>query len=216
MTTPQDAPNSTPSGDLRRRWLDALLPLVPDQGWTELAARRAAELAGLSAGEQALAAPGGVQDLMEAFFDQAETTARACIAEAPLAEMRVHERVAFGVRAWLDALAPNRGAVERASGRAFWPTQAGDAAQRCWSVADMVWDAIGDTSEDYNYYSKRALLAAVIPAIVLYWQGEPESAALDGFIARRLKSAMMLGQTGGRFMKPFLDAFTARGSAKEA
>lgn len=181
-----------------------------------MAARQAAGAAGLSAGEQALAAPGGVHDLIEACFDRAERAARAALSAAPLAEMRVHERVAFGVRAWLDALAPHRGAVERASGRAFWPTEAGAAAQRCWSVADMVWDAIGDTSGDYNYYSKRTLLAAVIPPIVLYWQGEPESEALDGFIARRLKSAMTLGRTGGRFAKPFLDLLGGRGPAKEA
>jgi ubiquinone biosynthesis protein COQ9 len=181
-----------------------------------MAARQAADAAGLSAGEQALAAPGRVHDLIEAFFDRAERAARDTIAAAPLTEMRVHERVAFGVRAWLDALAPHRGAVERASGRAFWPTEAGAAAQRCWRVADMVWDAIGDISGDYNYYSKRTLLAAVIPPIVLYWQGAPDSEALDGFIARRLKSAMTFGRTGGRFVKPFLNVLGGRGAAKEA
>lgn len=181
-----------------------------------MATRQAAKTAGLSPGEQALAAPGGVHDLIEAFFDRAEREARATISAAPLTEMRIHERVALGVRAWLGALAPHRGAVERASGRAFWPTEAGAAAQRCWSVADMVWDAIGDTSDDYNYYSKRTLLAAVIPPIVLYWQGGPDSEALDGFIARRLKTTMTLGRTGGRFVKPFLDVLGGRGAAKEA
>ncbi|MCI4646019.1 MAG: COQ9 family protein [Hyphomonadaceae bacterium] len=216
MTTPEDAPDSTPSAELRQAWLKALLPLVPSQGWSEMAARQAAIESGLSAGEQALAAPGGVMELMDAFFDAAETHARTTLAETALDEMRVHERVAFGVRAWLDVLAPHRHAVERASGRAFWPTRTGDAAQRCWSVADMVWDAIGDTSQDYNFYSKRALLAAVIPAIVLYWQGNPEDEALDAFIARRLKSAMMIGRSGGRFLKPFLDAFGSRAAPKEA
>ena len=217
MTTPDDAAGSTPSSVLKERWLETLLPLVPDQGWTEMAARLAAEQAGLCHEEKALAAPGGVHDLLEAFFDRAEDTARAAIAAADLNQLRVHERVALGVRAWLDALTPFRGAVERASGRALFPTETGGAIERCWSVADMVWDAIGDTSEDYNFYSKRALLAAVIPPIVLYWQGNPAETDLDGFIARRLKGAMSLGQTGGRVMKPFLDAFGPKPApAKEA
>lgn len=202
--------SKTPSDTLRSRWLDALLPRVDEDGWTELAARRAADAAGLTHGERALAAPGGVGDLLDAFFDAAENSARDVIAEAPLDEMRIHERVAFGVRAWLDALAPHREAVKRASGRAFWPTEAGDAAQRCWSVADMVWDAIGDTSDDYNRYTKRGLLTSTIPPIVLYWQGNPESDDLDAFIARRLKTAMTLGRTGGQVLKPFLDLVARR------
>lgn len=195
----------TPSDTLRSRWLDALLPRVGVDGWTEYAMRRAAETAGLSAGEQALAAPGGINDLREAFFDRAEAEARSEIEAHDLDEKKVHERVALGVRIWLDSLGPHREAVKRASAHAFSPFQAGDAAQRCWSVADMVWSAIGDTSDGHNFYTKRGLLASVIPAIVLYWQTEPSSDDLDGFIARRLKGAMQLGRTGGQIAGPVLD-----------
>lgn len=213
MTTTQKTPETTPSAEIRSRWLKTLLPIVPEEGWTETAARRAAELAGISAGERALAAPGGVDDLIAAFFDTAEKAAREGIEATDLDDMRVHERVAFGLRRWLDELEPNRAAVERASARGFWPTHAGDAVQRCWSVADMVWDAVGDTSEDYNRYTKRGLLSATIPPVILYWQNEPTSEDLDAFIARRLKGAMRLGQTGGRLVKPFLDLMSgSRGS----
>ncbi|MEO0818472.1 MAG: COQ9 family protein [Pseudomonadota bacterium] len=213
MTTTENASETTPSAEIRARWLEVLLPRIGEEGWTELAMRRAADTAGMSPGEQALAAPGGVDDLIEAFFDSAEAQARNAIEAGPLDEMRIHERVAFGVRIWLDTLVPHRDAVERASARGFWPTHAGDAVQRCWSVADMVWDAIGDTSEDYNRYTKRGLLAATIPPIILYWQREPGSEEMDSFIARRLKTAMQLGQTGGRIVKPFLDLVSGSRSA---
>ncbi|MBR9836245.1 MAG: COQ9 family protein, partial [Alphaproteobacteria bacterium] len=44
----------TPSESLRDHWLEALLPLVPEAGWSHTALARAAENAGLDAGEQAL------------------------------------------------------------------------------------------------------------------------------------------------------------------
>ena len=56
-------------------------------------------------------------------------------------------------------------AVRRAAARGFLPWGAGPALQRSWKVADMVWTAAGDTSEDYNRYSKRGLLAGVIPLV---------------------------------------------------
>jgi len=195
-----------PSSALCARWLDALLPHIPFDGWTELAAKSAAETAGLSAGEQALAAPNGVADLVEAFFDAAEDKVRVRLADADLEAMGVREKVAFGVRAWLEALAPNREAARKASARGFLPWVAGDAAQRTWSVADTIWTGIGDASEDYNKYSKRGLLAATLPLIFLRWLDEENEDALDAYIADRLTGAMKFGQSAGKLAGPILDA----------
>lgn len=198
MTTP-------PSAILRRRWLDALLPEVAFEGWSEAAAETAALRAGLSAGEQALAAPRGVIDLLEAFFDDAEASARQMLEASDLSGLRVPEKVKRGVLAWLSALEPHREAVRRAASRGFLPWGAGPALQRSWKVADMVWTAAGDTASDYNRYSKRGLLAATLPTIVLHWADNPSSEDLESFIDRRLSQASGLGRTAGRFAKPFLD-----------
>ncbi len=197
-----------PSEELRDRWLDAFLPSVAETGWTRAGARKAAEAAGLDAGEQALAAPGGVSDLLEHFFDRAERDAANRIAQADLTRHKVHEKVAYGLRTWLGVLEPHRDAVKRASARGFTPWGAPGATRRTWSVADAIWTAIGDTSTDYNYYSKRGLLASVVPPVVLYWQTLPSDEDLDRFIARRLQHAMQFGRTGGRILRPILDRFS--------
>ena len=198
MTTP-------PSVLLRRRWLDALLPEVVFDGWSEVAATAAAEKAGLSPGEQALAAPRGVIDLLEGFFDEAEERAGQALKEQDLTGMRVPDKVKQGVLAWLAELEPHREAVRRAAARGFLPWGAGPALQRSWKVADMVWTAAGDRSEDYNRYSKRGLLASVLPAIVLHWADNPSSEDLESFIDRRLSHASGVGRMAGRFVKPLLD-----------
>lgn len=199
-----------PSETLRRRWLEALLPEVAFDGWTEEAARAAAMRAGLTEGEQALAAPQGVVNLVDAFFDAAEAEARAALAGEDLSGLRVPDKVKRGVLAWLAALAPNREAVRRAASRGFLPWGAGPALQRTWKVADMVWTAAGDTSQDYNRFSKRGLLAAVIPAIVLYWADNPSADNLDAFITRRLANVSGIGQRAGRIVKPVLERFGKR------
>jgi ubiquinone biosynthesis protein COQ9 len=199
-----------PSDLLRRRWLTELLPEVAFEGWTEAAVSAAAVRAGLTQGEQALAAPQGVLNLIDAFFDAAEAAARAELASADLTGLRVPDKVKRSVIAWLDALAPNREAARRAASRGFLPWGAGPALQRTWKVADMIWTAAGDQSDDYNWYSKRALLAGVLPAIVLYWADNPAPEDLDGFISRRLANASGIGQRAGRIVKPVLDRFGKR------
>jgi ubiquinone biosynthesis protein COQ9 len=196
---------TTPSTKLRDRWLDALLPMVAESGWTMVNAKQAARDADITPGEQALAAPNGVTDLIDHFFDRAIDQMLATLATRDLTALRTHERVAAGVRAWLDALADHKDAVRKAAGRGLVPWGAGAAAKRVWSIADAVWEAAGDTATDYNRQTKRALLSAVLPPIILYWLEHDDPDDLDRYIADRLQTAMKLGQTGSKILKPVLD-----------
>jgi len=170
-----------------------------------VAAKQAAQEAGLSAGDQALAAPNGVIDLIDHFFDRAADQMLDALASKDLATLRTHERVAAGLRTWLDTLEPHKEAVRKASGRGLTPWGAGAAAKRIWAVADVIWEAAGDTATDYNRQTKRALLSAVLPPIVLYWLDHDDPEALDQFIASKLQTAMKIGQRSGTVIKPILD-----------
>ncbi|MFN3213231.1 MAG: COQ9 family protein [Henriciella sp.] len=196
---------STPSQILLDRWLDALLPRVPDTGWTMVSAKQVAREIDLSAGEQALAAPNGITDLIDRFIDRAVDEALVGLSTETMVNLRTHERVAAGLKAWLNALDPHREAVRKAAGHGLLPWGAGAAVKRIWSIADAIWEAAGDTATDYNRQTKRALLSAVIPRIVLYWLEQPDSDRVDRFIMQRLQEAMKLGQTGGKVLKPVLD-----------
>ena len=197
------------SEQIKDRWLETLLPRVSQAGWTQLAAGQAARDAGLSPGEQALAAPNGVADLIDHLFVGATGTMRATLHAQDLTGMRTHHRVGAGVWAWLQALEPHKPAVRKAAGRGLLPWGASAATKQVWAIADAVWDAAGDTATDYNRQTKRLLLGAVIPAIVLYWLDHDEPRAVQDFIAKRLQNAMKLGQTGSKILAPVLD-FTAR------
>ncbi len=196
---------TTPSTKLRERWLEALLPRVSESGWTMVNAKQAARDANLTPGEQALAAPNGVTDLIDHFFDRAIDQMLEALATRDLTALRTHERVAAGVRAWLDALSDHKQAVRKAAGKGLVPWGASAAAKRVWSIADAIWEAAGDTATDYNRQTKRALLSAVLPPIVLYWLDHDDSDALNRYIADRLQTAMKLGQTGAKVLKPVFD-----------
>ena len=206
---------STPSQILLDRWLEALLPRIGETGWTMVAAKQAAREIELPAGEHALAAPSGSSDLIDRFIDRAVDEALVNLSSETLANLRTHERVAAGIRAWLDALSPHKEAVRKAAGKGLLPWGASAAVKRVWSIADAIWEAAGDTATDYNRQTKRALLSAVLPRIVLYWLDHEDDDALDRFIARRLQMAMKIGQTGSRVVKPVLDLAEKLRSARE-
>ena len=194
-----------PSKRLRDRWLDAALPLVNELGWTAAMMDESARIAELSVDQQALAAGNGVSDLVAHFFERAADDMRDKLRTVGLDTLRTHEKVAEGLYVWFEMLAPHRDAVEKAVGRGLMPWGAAGAVKTSWMIADAIWLEAGDTATDYNRQTKRLLLSAVIPPLILYWLNEPEDTAFRAEIARYLSRAMQAGQAGGKILGPALD-----------
>lgn len=185
MTT--SSSQSAPSDQYRERLLDAMLELAPAEGWTRSALDKAAERAGLSSGQVGLACPNGVIDLLDALSTRAAGSAAARLQGADISGLKVREKVRAGVRAWLDALVPHRAAVKRAAGT---PANLLTGPKGLWSAADAIWTALGDTSTDSNWYTKRLILSGVLGSTLLCWVGTDDEAEVDAFLDRRIGDVM--------------------------
>ena len=99
----------------------------------------------------------------------------------------MRERATLGVRLRLERWTSQREAVRRALAFSAHPLFAGRALRGWYRTIDAIWRAAGDRSVDFNFYTKRGLLAAVYGATVLYWlddRSEGNKATLD-FLDRR-------------------------------
>lgn len=175
------------------RLVDAALPHVAFDGWSEATLRAAARDAGLSPEEVRRLLPRGAVDLAAAFHRRGDREMVARLAAADLSSLRFRDRVATAVRYRLEA-AGDREAVRRAAALFALPHNAPLGAQLIWGTADAIWTALGDTSQDINWYSKRATLSAVYSATVLYWLGDdsPGSTATWDFLDRRIEDVMRI------------------------
>ena len=63
-----------------------------------------------------------------------------------------------------------------------------------------MWYAAGDTSTDFNFYTKRATLAGVYSSTLLYWLNDrsPGSEATWGFLDRRIDDVMRIEKLKSR------------------
>jgi ubiquinone biosynthesis protein COQ9 len=83
------------------------------------------------------------------------------------------------------------------------PVHAPLAARLLYRTVDAVWFALGDRSTDYNFYTKRMLLAGVYSATLLYWINDKsaESAETWAFLDRRIGEVMLIPKAMGRLGK---------------
>lgn len=193
--------------EMRAALLAAAVPHVAFDGWTETALLAGGRELGLSPAEVLNAFPGGPRELLEAFSDWADAAMLRRLSELPLEEMRVRDRVAAGVRARLETLEPHREAVRRGLSFLALPQNGALGTRLLWRSVDVLWYAAGDRATDYNYYSKRLLLAGVFSATLLYWLDDRSEGRADSwaFLERRLDEVMKLGGRLGKTMSALLD-----------
>jgi ubiquinone biosynthesis protein COQ9 len=190
-------------GAIKQRLLDAALPKVAFDGWSARTLTRAANDAGVSGDDLLLACPRGAIDLVEFWVARADREMLAGIAPEELAAMKVRERVATLVRRRLEPLLAHKEAVRGAMGLLALPANAGLALKQLYRTVDAIWYAAGDTATDWNFYSKRALLAGVYSAALLYWLNDRSEGAADTwrFLDRRLDDVMKLQGVTARVRK---------------
>jgi ubiquinone biosynthesis protein COQ9 len=187
-----------PDNALRRRLMESVLAQVPFDGWTDASYAAALQQTGIARAEADKQFPHGLSDVVEFFGASADAEMQKRIeAERDFARLRVRDKVAFGVRARLEPLTPHREALRRLMVWYALPHHMVRGIKRFYKTVDLIWLAAGDTSTDYNFYTKRILLASVLKATTLFWLNDesPHNQASWDFLDRRISDVMKLGKS---------------------
>jgi len=184
----------------RDRLVEAALPHVPFDGWSQRALDAAAADLGYGQLDVLRALPDGPLQAIEHYVVMADRAMLEALERHDLASLRTRERVALAIRVRLEGRAREREAIRRALGHLALPANAPLALKSLYGTVDAIWWAVGDTSTDFNFYTKRALLAAVYSATLLYWLDDrsPDCEASWAFLERRLADVMRIPQLAGR------------------
>lgn len=182
----------------------AALPHVAFDGWGRRTMQQAARDAGHDASMAERAFPGGPAALVEHFNAYADRKMVEALARHDLTAMRLREKIALAVRLRLEPWDHDREAVRRGIGLLALPGNGACAARITYRTVDAVWHAVGDTATDFSFYTKRALLAAVYSATVLYWLDDRSETAEDtwSFLDRRLSDVLQIPRLMSRLTKP--------------
>jgi ubiquinone biosynthesis protein COQ9 len=168
--------------------IEAILPYAAVHGFTRKAMRLGLRDIGAAPDDLFLLFPAGAADLVEGFLDLADRRMEAEATNLDLSAQRLTQRIRSLIALRLAQAEPNRDAVQRA---AAWMALPGHLTTtlRCTArTVDAIWHAAGDTSADFSWYTKRAILGAIYSATLLFWLRDvsENSTATLAFLDRRL------------------------------
>ena len=182
----------SPLQQLRERLALAVGENAVFDGWSQAAVEAAAAGEGIDKAQARLAMPKDQAGLIDAYVQGVDRALAAHFTPERLEGMKIREKIRSLVWRRLEIMEPAREAVRRALSILAMPQNVPTGARMGWRTADVMWRIAGDTSTDFNHYTKRLTLGAVYSSTLLVWlddrsEGWTETAA---FLDRRIDDVM--------------------------
>ena len=154
----------------------------------------------MPAGEADRLFPGGAIQVLTFVSERADQRTVADMEREGVAGLKMRDRIKNAVRIRLERHVGNKEAARRALALLSLPFNAPLAMRLLYRTIDAMWYAAGDTSTDFNFYTKRATLAGVYSSTLLYWLNDrsPGSEATWGFLDRRIDDVMKIEKFKGQ------------------
>ncbi|MEM7741517.1 MAG: COQ9 family protein, partial [Pseudomonadota bacterium] len=123
----------------------------------------------------------------------------------------VTKKITRLIKQRIEGLDWNREAARRAAATLALPYNAARGAQLVWATADTMWRTIGDTSTDFNWYTKRASLSAIYTATLSRWFADTGAVAEEpykdtwAFLDARIENLMQFEKAKAQLQKNMPD-----------
>lgn len=206
----------SPLERLRRQIALAVGENAVFDGWTPKAVDSAAGQLGIDAVQARLAMPKTQAGMIDCYIQEVDRALEASFTPKELAAMKIREKIRALVWKRLEIMGPAREAVRSALATLAMPQNIPLALRISWRSADLMWRLAGDTSTDFNHYTKRMTLGAVYGSTLLVWLDDQSDGWLDtaAFLDRRIDNVMRFekfkAQWRGSSERPSLCRFLGR------
>jgi ubiquinone biosynthesis protein COQ9 len=182
----------SPLEQLRRRLALAVGENAVFDGWTRQAIDSAAAQLGVDPVQASLAMPKSQPRMIDVYIQEVDRALQAYFTPQRLEKLKIREKIRALVWRRLEVMGPAREAVRRALAILAMPQNLPLALRISWRTADLMWRIAGDTSTDFNHYTKRVTLGAVYGSTLLVWLDDrsEEWAETAAFLDRRIDEVM--------------------------
>lgn len=189
---------------LKNRIVEKILDHVVFDGWTEKSIKAAFDECEINYDHFKNLFPMGMDDVMLHYGKWIDDQMLAKLENLDKSTLKIRERIFTAVKTRLEILEPHKEAVRRGAAYLANPLRASLSMRMLYKTVDDIWHWAGDNSTDFNFYTKRGLLAGVYTSTLLYWMNDETENHADSweFLKRRIENVMSVGKTIGT-MKQF-------------
>ena len=187
--------------ELKDQLLMASLPHIVFDGWGKGSLHAGSISLGKEIGYPYSLFSDPVKEMVAHFSNWADREMLKKLEAIDLKSLKIRQRIATSVRYRLESLADHEEAVARSL---FYLSP-----RTLYETVDLIWRTAGDTSVDFNFYTKRMLLSAVLTSTTACWladKSEGHNVTWD-FLDRRIEDVMQIPKLNAFFQSKIEKCF---------
>ena len=179
--------------ELKDQLLMASLPHIVFDGWSKSSLNAGSISIGKEIGYPYSLFSDPVKEMVAHFSNWADREMLKKLDAIDLQSLKIRQRIATSVRYRLESLADHEEAVARSL---FYLSP-----RSLYETVDLIWRTAGDTSVDFNFYTKRMLLSAVLTSTTACWLADKSEGHNDtwDFLDRRIEDVMQIPKLNAFF-----------------
>ena len=179
--------------ELKDQLLMASLPHIVFDGWGKGSLNAGSISLGKEIGYPYSLFSDPVKEMVAHFSNWADREMLKKLDAIDLQSLKIRQRIATSVKCRLESLADHEEAVARSL---FYLSP-----RSLYETVDLIWRTAGDTSVDFNFYTKRMLLSAVLTSTTTCWLADKSEGHNDtwDFLDRRIEDVMQIPKLNAFF-----------------
>ncbi len=201
------------SSQTKEKILSEFLQLCAFEGWNDETLLKTLEKCGIATNLLPLIFENGALSLAEFYVEFQNQNSAEIFAKNYGAATKIRDKIRFALYARFEVEKENKIALQRLvnfylnpnnfTSFEVGPRPALQSLQSSFKVADFIWKNIGDSSSDFNFYTKRLTLAKIIlRALKVFLEDESKDLQkTKNFIDAQIASVMQFEQRKAQFKK---------------
>ena len=182
----------------RKTILNRALIDIENSGFNEKMLLNAAKNCKISEGKLGRLFPEGIFELKQYYFSEIDEQMLQKIKTQNYENIRVRDKIFNGVLIRLDLFKKNKTSIKY-----IFVSESSNpikSLKHLWRTSDLIWKSAGDSSTDYNHYTKRLLLSWVYITTLICWFNDKSRNIHDTklFLNRRIDEVLEFGKQSGK------------------
>ncbi|HIG08831.1 MAG TPA: COQ9 family protein [Alphaproteobacteria bacterium] len=182
----------------RKTILNRALIDIENSGFNEKMLLNAAKNCKISEGKLGRLFPEGIFELKQYYFSEIDEQMLQKIKTQNYENIRVRDKIFNGVLIRLELFKKNKTSIKY-----IFVSESSNpikSLKHLWRTSDLIWKSAGDSSTDYNHYTKRLLLSWVYITTLICWFNDKSRNINDTklFLNRRIDEVLEFGKQSGK------------------
>jgi len=185
--------------------INCTLKHVPLEGWTLKALNLGAKDAEVESQDVLVFFNHDIDNVISYYSEMLDLQMTQMLESYNLEDMKIRERIALSVMTRLELMTPHRESANCTASYLACPTKLPLASKLLYKTVNIMWYCAGDTATDFNFYTKRGLLAGVYSTAFIYWLNDQSAGFADtrAFVERRISNVMVIPKIKSRIQGVF-------------